>query len=227
MKRSLMILSLVLIFTLSIRADVYLLQQNQENGITTQGETWLGDGEIFVGGVQYSFIINRNSQKIIILNNKFHTYVETFLPLEVGNIVPEDIAGMVAGAQATSTVTVTSNQKKQLIVDWDAMGYELKIHIFNQEIDMTVWASSQVPFNWQQYIDLYAEIYKMATMTGNDFMEEFIKIKGFPLFIETIIDGQVSVSKVIKICEKIPPPGIYRIPSHYTQKDRFSNEELQ
>ncbi|MGD2089284.1 MAG: DUF4412 domain-containing protein [Candidatus Aminicenantes bacterium] len=233
MKKLILITSLVLISFAFLNADVYIKQITNIGAIMGQppkeivNEHWLGKNKMAMISQEQSMILDLEAKKIYMVIHGSKSYVETGLPLDMTQLMPEQMAQMMKGMMEGMTINVQPNGQTKKVSNWNANGYDVKMNMMGMEMKMVFWASKDVPFDWKQYSDLYSEILKAQFRMGEKFMEEFKKVQGFPVKTEMDAMGMKVTTTTVEISQKNPAPNTYAVPAGYTQKDKLSIEDMQ
>lgn len=241
MKKSIAVLSFILIASLSLSADVYIKMQNHQDAMSMMGqstpardsvsEQWLGDDVFANVSADQSMIINLKKNLAWIVNHKAKTYVETPLPLDMAKLLPPEAAAFAGMMKMSVTVTPTNETKK--IGQWDCQGYTAAMAMMGQNITTKIWASTDVGFDTTAFTTkIMANMLKGGGMMLDDnSVKEFAKIKGYQIASET--SGEVmgakmrSTTEVVEISKKTPPAGIYAPPSGYAKTTSLSMDAFR
>jgi hypothetical protein len=233
MKKIILIVSIVVISVVFLNADVYIKQQVNVGAFMGQPaketfqEHWLGKNKMVMISQDNTMILDLEAKKFYMANHGNKSYIETDLPLDLTQLMPEQMAQMMKGMMEGMTISIQPNGQTKQVANWNTSGYDVKITIMGMEMKMTFWASRDVPFDWKKYSDLYSEIYKAQFRMGEKFMEEFKKVQGFPVETEMDVMGMKATTTTVEISQKSPGPDTYSVPAGYTKKDKLSMEELQ
>lgn len=227
MKKLFVIATLVFVSFAFLSADVYIKQETKAADKTTIQETWLAKGKMAQLSDSGSFIMDLNNKKVLIVNPKSKTYVETTLPLDMAKLMPEQMAAMMQGMMSGMEVSLAPNGQTKKVKEWNAKGYDFIIKMMGMEIKMTMWASKDVPFDWKNYLAIHGEMYKVTMRMGEKFVEEFKKLEGYPVATEMNMMGMNITMTTVEISKKTPGPGVYSVPDDYTKKDKFSMEDMR
>lgn len=238
MKKILTIFSLVILLTGVSLADVYIKQNSHTDAIEMMGQSqpaqdevnhlWLGDNKMAMHSEKQSVIINLDEKKMMMIDHQDKTYVEMDLPLDMSKYFPPQLEQMMGQMK----VSVTPTEKTQTINGYDCKAYDVKINFMMMEMDQTVWASKDVPFDWKSYSEKMLPMMQQAMMRlGSEALDEFKKIEGFQIKTEMTMNmmgsEMNSYTEVVKIDKKDAPEGTYSLPEGYTQKEKFSMGDLQ
>lgn len=187
-------------------------------------EIWLGSNKMAVISEDSHFIFDLNKNKLYIVNHKNKTYVVATLPLDMKKLMPMDYdSAMLKMDRDSMTFTIKPNGRNKKILNWNTKGFDMNIKMNGIDIKITFWASEDVPFDWKKYLYLYAELYKLQFRMGQKFIEEFKKIKGYPLATEINFMGVEIKSTPSDILYKSAGAGVYSVPPDYTKKDNIQD----
>lgn len=232
MKKLALILVLVVVGTAFLCADVYIKQHTKTGAMMGQpakditNETWLGDNKMAMISSDTSMIMDMGAKKVFIITHATKSYVETDLPLDITKLMPEQMAGMVKSMMDGMTVSVQPNGQTKKVANWNCKGYDFDIVMMGMKMKMTMWATSDVPFDWKKYKNLYGELYKATMRMGEKFMQEFEKMDGYPVATELEMEmmGQKieSSTTTLEIKKQDAGAGVYSVPAGYAKKDKLS-----
>lgn len=233
MKKIILIVSIVLILVVFLNADVYIKQKTNVGAFMEQPakeiyqEQWLGKNKMAIISQDNTMILDLEAKKFYMANHHNKSYIETGLPLDLIQLMPEQIAQMMKKMMDSMTISVQPNSQTKQVANWNASGYNVKITIMGMEMKMAFWASKDVPFDWKKYSAMYAEIYQAQFRMGEKFIEEFKKVQGFPVETELEAMGMKVTTTTLEMSQKDPSPGTYSVPAGYTKRDKLSMEDMQ
>jgi len=239
MKKTLTIILVLLAFAaFSFSAEVYIQQKTHTDAVEMMGQSqpakdeinhiWLADNKMATHGTEQSVIIDLNKNKMYMINHQDKTYVEMDLPLDMSKYFPPQFAQMFG----SMTVKVTPTSETQKIGNWNCSGYDVAITIMMMTTKQKIWASTDVPFDWNMYSEkMLPKLIQGTMMLGEDSAKEFMKIKGFQIKTESTMNMMgndiKSTSEVVEITKKNAPAGTFEPPSDYEKKDQFSMQDMQ
>ncbi len=239
MKKTLTIILALLVFaTVSFSAEVYIQQKTHTDAVEMMGQSqpakdeinhiWLADNKMATHGTDQSVIINLDKNKMYMINHQDKTYVEMDLPLDMSKYFPPQFSQMMGSI----TVKVTPTGETQKIGAWNCTGYDVDLTIMMMTQKQKIWASTDVPFDWNMYSEkMLPKLIQSTMMLGEDSAKEFMKIKGFQIKTESTMNvmgnEMKSYSEVIEITKKNAPAGTFDPPSDYEKKDQFSMQDMQ
>lgn len=238
MKKVFFAVVLVLAIALLLPADVYIKTNVHTDAFAMMGqnqpakdevmEQWVGNNQLANMTGDKIMIMDMNKNLMFIVNLKDKTYVQTTLPLDMTKLVPKEAASMMAMMKVT--VKVTPNGQTKKIGKWNCSGYDMDMNMAMMQMKMTVWATTDVPFDWKLFSKMYANVSKMQFM-DDAAIAEINKISGYQVASEMNMDMMGSklkvTSQVVEITQKPAPAGIYTVSVGYTKKDTLSLEDMR
>ncbi len=238
MKKLIAVFSLMFFLTGVSVADVYIKQNSHTDAIEMMGQSqpardevnhlWLGDDKMAMHSEQQSIIIDLDAGKMMMIDHQDKTYVEMELPLDMSKYFPPQMEQMMGQME----VKVTPTNQTQTISGYKCTAYEVDINFMMMNMKQTVWASTDVPFDWKSYSEKMLPMMQQAMMRlGSEALDEFKKIDGFQIKTEmtmNMMGSEVnSYTEVVEIVDKPAPEGTYAFPEGYTKKEKFSMGDLQ
>jgi len=222
----------VFLFSFAL-ADIRIKTKTHTDAVTIMGqsqperneviETWIGQDRYANHSSDMSMIVDLKKNLLYLLDHKEKTYVEASLPLDISKLLPPEMAQMMSMMQMSVTVNPTGQTKT--IGFWKCQGYEVNISMM-MPMKMTVWATTDVPFDANQFMEKFqAPLLKLQMGLDDKSLAEFLKIKGF--WISSEVTGEVmgakiySTSEVIEISKATPPATVYSIPADYKKTERL------
>ncbi|NIM14370.1 MAG: DUF4412 domain-containing protein [Candidatus Aminicenantes bacterium] len=238
-----MILGITITAASFIHADVYIKQKSHTDGyyygginrpaVDSTNELWLGDGKIVLITETSITIIDKEKNHALIINKSAKTYVETTLPIDLSKLGPERVAPVIKAIRYRGRVKETGKTKtigKQKCKEYAINTYGVYQGNRDNELDTTLWASSDLPFDMNKYRDLLFNIYRLRNYS-DELLEEMKKIDGFRIAAESLYYPKgfsvKTTTEVTEISQKEPPPGIYSVPQGFTKKEKFTIPELR
>jgi hypothetical protein len=240
MKRLFVAFALILAVSTFAAAEVYVKSNSHTDPISVAGqnqpakdtvtEQWIGEGKMASVSSNNTVILDLNKKVMHIVNHKTKTYIETTLPLDLAKLMPSEMAGMLQNMKATVSVTPTGNKKDFGKRSCDE--YNVTLNMSMMSLNIKVYASTDVPFDYQTYWKLQSNLLKSQMMGIDDAsIQELGKIKGFWIAEEITMDMMGSkvrqTMEVIEIANKPAPAGIYSVPPGYTKQNALSLQDLQ
>jgi len=95
---------------------------------------------------------------------------------------------------------------------------------------MSVWATTDVPFDVEKFMKLYANVIKAQLRLDEAAVQEMMKVKG--IWIATEMNAEMmgakmhNTTEVIEISKKSPDASVYSVPAGYTKKDKLSMQDM-
>jgi hypothetical protein len=226
-----------------IHADVYIKQKSHTDGYYYGGinrpavdftnELWLGNGKIAFVTENSITIIDKEKNLASIIDKTTKTYVETPLPIDLSKLGPERVAAVIKEIRFKGTVKETAKTRtigKRMCKEYAMNTYRVYQGNRSNELDTTLWASNDLPFDMNKYRDLVFNIYRWRNYS-DELIEEMKKIDGFRITAESLFYPKgfsvKTTTEVTEISQKEPPPGIYSVPQGFTKKERFTLPELR
>jgi hypothetical protein len=236
MKKFFALTALVLMAALSLSADIYVKQMTHTDGMMGQPATdviqeqWISDNAFASVSSDQSIIMDMKKNLMYMINHKAKTYVESTLPMDLTKLLPPEFAAMAGMMMMTATVSPTTQTKK--VGQWDCTGYDVTITIMGAPMKMRLWATTDVPFDYNQFnAKIWGNLLKGQMMLDEASVQEMMKIKGFQIASE--MSGEImgvkfnTTTEVLEISKKNPPANVYAPPAGYAKKDKLSMEDLQ
>ena len=236
MKKLFVLTTLVLMVALSLSADIYVKQKTHTDGMMGQPATdviqeqWISDNAFASVSADQSIVMDMKKNMMYMINHKSKTYVETTLPMDLTKLLPAEFAAMAGMMMMTATVSPTTETKK--VGQWNCTGYDVSITVMSMPMKMRVWATTDVPFDYNQFnAKIWGNVLKGQMMLDENSVKEMMKIKGFQIANE--MSGEMMGMKfstnteVLEISKKNPPANVYAAPAGYTKKDKLSMDDLQ
>jgi len=193
-------------------------------------EQWLGDEKFAAITPAITIIVDLKKNMLYWVNNGNKTYVESPLPFDFTKIIDAQMAQMMS-QMMKMTVTVTPNGQTKTIGQWKCSGYDVALNMMMMPMNMSVWASTDVPFDVEQFMKLYTNVIKATMRLDDAAVQEMMKVKGY--WIATDMNAEImgakmhSTTEVVEISKKTPDASVYTVPAGYTKKDKLSMEEMQ
>jgi len=240
MKKTLSVLSAVLVLASFAAADIYAKSKVHTDAFAVMGqsqpasdstsEQWIGDNAFAMVSPERSVVIDFKKNIMSIINHKAKTYLETTLPMDFAKLLPPEMASMAAMMKMTVTVNPTGQTKT--VGQWKCSGYDVTMQMMMMPMKMVVWATSDVPFDLNAYMDkIYGAALQAQMRLDEASINEMKKIKGFWISTETTSEMMGakfrSVTETMEISKKTPPAGVYSVPAGYTKQEKFSMQDMQ
>ena len=240
MKKLSVFLSFLLLLSVFAGADIYIKSKTHTDAFQMMGqnqpakdetsEQWLGDDKFATITTNFTIIMDMKKNMLYWVNNENKTYVESPLPFELTNIIDPQMAKMMEGMMKM-TVTAAPNGQTKTVGQWKCTGYDVSLNMAMMPLKMTVWASTDVPFDVDKFTKFQTNVLKATMRLDDAAVEEMKKVKGYWIATELnadIMGGKMhNTTEVIEISKKNPPASVYTVPEGYTKKDKLSMQEFQ
>lgn len=226
------------LFTIPLTADYHIIQKQHTGEFSVMGQTqpekdeiqhlWLAENKMAMHGEQQSVVINLDKNVMYVIKHNNETYVEMTLPLDITQYFPAKMQQMMKNI----TVEVNPTGETKTIGEWKCQGYNLSMNMMVTQMETKIWSSKDVSFDWKHYSSKLQPKFIKATMNLTDeAIQEYQKIEGFPIRSDTTMkmmgSEMKSYNEVQEISEENPPQGTYSVPEGYTQKEKFSMQDLR
>jgi beta-lactamase regulating signal transducer with metallopeptidase domain len=195
-------------------------------------ETWIGDDVIAGTERGRTVIVDRGRQRLIYVDHKHRTWVESRLPLDIPILFCEHSLKTHHEARSSGEVTETRRTRRILgrkCRQYDVHAWRVTNGRIHTEEWIKVWASTDVPFDLSLYDDM---LYNMRLIYNRDavYRSELEKIEGLQMGLE-LRDGNILRSRryydeTVKMEARTPPPGTFSAPAGYTRKERIEDFEI-
>ena len=240
MKKLFVFFSLVLMLAAFASADIYIKSKTHTDAFAVMGqnqpakdgtaEQWMGDDKFATITPELSIVVDTKKNILYWINHGNKTYIESPLPFNFTNIVDPQMAQMMA-QMMKMTVTVTPNGQTKTIGQWKCSGYEVAINMMMMPMKMSVWATTDVPFDVEKFMKLYTNVIKASLRLDDAAVQEMLKVKGYWIATETnaeIMGAKMhNTTEVIEISKKSADASVYSVPAGYTKKDKLSMQDMQ
>ncbi|MGQ9472117.1 MAG: DUF4412 domain-containing protein [Candidatus Aminicenantales bacterium] len=234
MKKFFFVAVSILFLSCLAAADIHIKAKSHSDAFTVMGQTqpekneivdqWVGDNRFASHSPDQSTVIDLNKNLLYLINHQDKTYVEASLPLDLGKLMPPEMAQMMGMMKVAVTVNPLGQTKT--VGSWNCRGYEVSISMMMMPLKMIVWASTDVPFNVDQFNEKFMNnILKLQMRIDDQSLAELRKIKGYWIAYEQT--GEVMGAKmhttyeVTSITKENPPASIYTVPTGYTKSDKL------
>ena len=239
MKKAVTAIVAALLLSALVQADSYIKQSSHVDGFQMAGRTqpatddtveqWIGNNQMAMITKGRSTVLDLSKNALFVINHNAKTYVEMALPLDLTKYFPPQMAQMMG----STTVTVTPNGQTQQIGQWKCDGYDMTTNMMGgmMTIKSTVWASKDVPIDWQMLSEKMMPLITQASMRlTEEAVKEFSKIKGFQVKSDStmlMMGNEVKMRmETIEISTKPAPAGVYEVPAGYTKQEQFSPQDM-
>jgi hypothetical protein len=188
MKKLGVLFSLVLVLVAFASADIYIKSKAHTDAFAVMGqsqpakdettEQWMGDDTFATITPEMSFVVNLKKNVFYWINHGNKTYLESPLPFDMTKLLDPQMAQMMS-QMMKMTVTVTPNGQTKTIGQWKCSGYDVALNMMMMPMKMAVWASTDVPFDVDKFMKLYANILKAQLRLDDAAIQEMMKVKGY------------------------------------------------
>lgn len=248
MKKSVIFVSLILLFVLSMaftpasaQADQVIKAKKHTDAFSMMGQsqpakdeevtTWLGKNMMRRDEGGITTLVRYDRNKIYWIDHNKKTYSEIDLPLDMEAILPPQAKQMFDQMEVSSSVTDTGETKT--INNWKCKKYLVEMTVdmmgFSMPMKMDFWASKDLGIDEDLYKKFYAETLSLNPMF-QDIVEEFKKIEGYPVRTDFSMDMMGAQQKyweeVVSVEKMNAPAGTYDLPEGY-EKTEFNPFEQQ
>lgn len=241
-KLYLTVLILFVSFAFLNAADVYIKQKVHTDPITIMGqsqpakdeisEMWIGDKRFAYHREDSSQIVDLSKNIMYMINHARKTYIEATLPFDIADYMPEQMAQMMQSMMGGIKIEVTPTGQTKTIGSWKCDGYNVTMDMMMMQMNMEIWATADVPFDWKKFSQEGMGNFMKAQMRLDDStIKEFEKIKGFMIYTETkgkMMGAEMrSTSEVVEISKKPAGDAAYSVPEGYTKQEKLSMEDMR
>jgi len=231
MKKLLILTALLLVSMFLLQADYYIKQKVDVNAMGQQKkqtmETWIGNKKVATLADTTSFIMDQGAKKMYMIVHASKTYSEFDMPIDPSKLMPAGRGQQMAQMMKNMTIKITNTSKTKQIAGFKCQAYEMVVsmEMMGQKVtnNITVWASTEVPFDWKSMVDMQVAMAGMMQMgSGDKFVKEYKKIKGFQLGMDMEMNfgmGKMTMkSEAVEVSKKKAKAGTYTVPAGYTKK---------
>src|SRR4030065_1814835 len=240
MKKLCVLFSLVIMLAAVAAADIYIKAKTHTDAFAVMGqsqpakdettEQWMGDDKFATITPELSIVVDMKKNMLYWINHGKKSYVESPLPFDFTKMVDPQMAQMMS-QMMKMTVTVTPNGQTNTIGQWKCSGYDVAINVMMMPMKMSVWASTDVPFDLDKFMKLYANVIKAQLRPPHAAIQEMMKVKGYWIATETnaeIMGAKMhNTTEVIEISKKSPDASVYSVPARHAQKDKLTMQDMQ
>ena len=195
-------------------------------------DIWISDQKFAFHTPRLSHIIDRESGSITIINHRTKSYVRTTLPLDPETFFPGQTAALMKETLASIEATEEATGKEKVIGNMNCAEYKIEMKSSKLSLNMTVWASTDVPFDWKKINSLLNTNWGQLNLTlGKNMLTAFQKIEGFFVSTETRWSFEDSewrtTTEITEITEKPSEENVYAAPKDYKQKENLAPGDLR
>ena len=240
MKKLCVFFFLVLVLAAFASADIYIKSKTHTDAFAVMGqnqpakdettEQWFGEDKFAAITPGQSIVVDLKKNMFYMINHTNKTYIESPLPFDFTKIVDAQMAQMMS-QMMKMTVTVTPNNQTKTIGQWNCSGYDVAINMMMMPMKMSVWASTNVPFDVDKFMKLYTNVLKAQLRLDDAAIQEMMKVKGYWIATETnaeIMGAKMhNTTEVIEITKKSADASVYSVPAGYAKKDKLTMQDMQ
>jgi hypothetical protein len=245
MRRLIAIIAIVVVSCTFLSADVYIKQNHHTDAVTMMGQTqpakdqvqeiWVAKNKMATHTGDASMLLDLDKKVMYMVNHGKKSYIEMSIPVDIAKYMPEQMQGMIDSMMGSLKVTVTNSNETKTIKTWKCSGYTVKMEMsmmgMPMVMNMKVWASTTVPFDWEGVMKMMMDNMMKAQMRLSDeAVKEMKKVKGYWIEMEmsmNMMGADVkSTTSVLEIAEKPADPKVYAVPEGYTKKDKMSMADM-
>lgn len=237
MNRMVMFVALLAVILVPVKADYYVKQLSHTDEVKMMGQTqpaqdvvseqWIGENRFAMISEQQSVLIDVEKGLLTLINHGNKTYTEMEIPVDITKYMPEPMAQMMSNMMGNITVKVNPTGETKKINNWNCKGFDVQMNVVMTTMDMKVWATTDVPFDWKKVSeDMLNQMQMIQLRLTDDATEQFKRIEGFWILTETTAsvmgNSITSRTSVEEIAKKDPPADVYQIPAGYKKSDTLS-----
>jgi len=251
MKRIILTLIFILIFTVFVTADIYIkrvketepfeMMGKKRPGQTEIEEIWMTRNVFVSDGKALKVMIDYEKKRIMFIVKPEKKAVEiplTFTRETLGKHFPPKVVEILKSVKL-SHVKATVDKKRVKIGNWNCFKTVMEMNIEIPALGMmprmkiTTWLSGDAPFNYNEYkkgmSDFFEGFFKNFITLPEEIKAEFEKLDGIKGFevgadVEFNFFGTTinSNMRVIEVKKMNPPAGMYSIPAGFQKVDLFT-----
>jgi hypothetical protein len=241
MKKLILTVLIMIITTVYVEADVFIKTLTRAEPINAFGqsiparetfsEQWISDNFYYIKSEEgFSYLYDIKKNIIYLIAHPTKSYLAISPEVDFTSLLPEEMAPM-AQALKQMTISVTPTDEAAVINNIQCQGYRLEMVIMMYPIEMTIWASEELPVNLKRFLEeVWPVIMRLDLRVAGESASELNKIKGLWIAYESrakIMGTEVnSKTEIVELSKKTPPKGTYALPEGYRQKDRLEMEDL-
>ncbi len=246
MRRLITIIAVVLITFTILSADIYIKQNQHTDAVSMMGQTtpakdeiqelWVGKNKMATLAKEMSMLLDIDKKIMYMVNHANKSYIEMGLPVDITKYMPEQMRGMIDAMMGSLKVSVNPNNQTKKIQTWNCAGYDVKMEMSMMGMPMVmnlkVWASTDVPFKWEEVMNMMMDNMMKAQMRlSDDAVKELKKVKGYWIVMEMSVNMMgadvKSKTEVLEISEKPTDGKVYMVPPGYVKKDKMSMGDMK
>lgn len=247
MKKTILILTLVVFVSSFLCADVYVKSVKQTAAFEMMGkknpekveieERWLAKDKFALVNKDISLIADFETDSLYIVIPKLKQYFRFPVNIDkakLQELLPAKVFEIISSIKI-SGVKVNLDTGTKKIGNWNCRGSEFEMTILVPVINVmpkftiTIWSTKDLSFDYESYTKGLSEFFKTLIMgivnvdeTSAKEFEKLDNVKGFEVATEVTVSLFGSEIKAdtqcLEIAEKPAPKGIYSVPEGFTEK---------
>ena len=191
----------------------------------SQYSVWIEENRLREDRGDRSFIVDRRTNRMYVIRHAKKDYWAFDLPLDFESMVPEDLHAqwsLVLESRKTE-VTVQPEFKAETMGGYATKRYEAEVKsLSGGSMNMSMWLSTELGFDAENYKELVLEIAKMQPGTDG-WIRELFKIKGFPVRFERRFETEqgtaTSAESLVSIERKEAPASTWLPADGYSETE--------
>ncbi len=227
-----------LVFLLTVAggafADTKIVQQSHQDSFAIMGQLqpatdservlWIGEQRLHMREGETSFIVQEDTNTLIIIDHAQQTVSRVALPIDYGELLPSDVLKQMMPL-LVSEVRVTPTDEYKMVGPWNARRYAVTMTSQLITVETTIWSTQDVEVDWEHYRRLFHAI--ISLQPGSQKMiEKLATIAGLPVEESSVTrmkmagDAQIKSHDITVSIETLDPPsGIYDPPAGYSEQE--------
>lgn len=246
MRRLFTIFAVVVVAFSFLSADIYIKQNHHTDAVSMMGqsqpakdqvqEIWVGKNKMATHTDDVSMLLDLDKKIMYMVNHGKKSYIEMTIPVDIAKYMPEQMRGMIDSMMGSLKVTVNSKNEAKTIKTFKCDGYDVKMEMsmmgMPMVMNMKVWASTAVPFNWEEVMQMMMDNMMKAQMRLSDeAVKEMKKVKGYWMEMEMTMNMMgadiKSKTEVLEIdANKAADASKFTVPAGYTKKEQLSMGDM-
>lgn len=195
-------------------------------------EWWFDKDKVTFVTHDWRFTLDKQKQRIIVVNRREKTYTEIPLPLKRSSHLDQSLIEILKDYQVVGTIKAV--EKKETVNGKVCDLYEVSEGIIYQknrfyDRDRTIKITDDVSFDWRLLEELHQWI-RSYFNPQKSYLSHLKKLPGFVLASRDVqFSGGIKIKwnfRVVEISSKQAPPGTFMIPGDFKKKDKLSREDL-
>ncbi len=191
-------------------------------------ELWIGTNRLALVSKNRKIIVDGVKKRMLVLNLKAKTYVETPLDLDLPKWVDPPDREYIVIQQLEGSIEKTG--KTRDIEGLKCTGYAMKTHQtatskYPRAYDIEYWLAGKGRLGAKETLFLYSKLMQMEFFNSS-IISPLLKMGGIPIASKIVLYrqyGEVNQSaETVEITEKKAPEGFYSPPPDFKRKKLFS-----